>query len=513
VFEDRRPMALLKGDRELAIASVIERAAMGARHQREQIGTAGDRVVMSRVLWHGGPPDGRFEIEYLAVLEVDEAGLLVAFVLMDPEDPRAVQREAWARWAKIDPHVLGVVVPFAEMVDAFNEQDADKWRAQLAEDLVVVDHRLAGMGRIDGADAYTTSIVALWELAPVTRAETGWVWSAFDHCGGVTTLRRIGTVPDGGGEFESECLYLYLVTEAHITHVELFELDALDEALARFNELRPDPLRIPPNAARLALEQIHRIRASGDFEALRDLATDDFCFDDRQRRSLVRGGVEEWLRALQFLWAEAGARLDTRPIATAGDRLAVDRALWSEAPDDGPFEMESLRLVEVDAAGKLRALVLFDADDRAAAVAELFERYLASGAEGMPSGAIEFLRGWNEHDFDRTRSGLCDDLLVDDRRFTGMGRLEGADAYIASVAALLELIPDATEEFLYNAAVSSRGRVSVMRRAGTNTEGGAVESLYVLLMLYRDEKIARFEVFELEQLDVALARFEELSKE
>jgi hypothetical protein len=51
-------------------------------------------------------------------------------------------------------------------------------------------------------------------------------------------LRRTGTVPDGG-DFESEYLYLCLTGQGRITHVELFEMNALDKALARFEELRP----------------------------------------------------------------------------------------------------------------------------------------------------------------------------------------------------------------------------------------------------------------------------------
>jgi ketosteroid isomerase-like protein len=43
---------------------------------------------------------------------------------------------------------------------------------------------------------------------------------------------------------------------------------------------------------------------------------------------------------------------------------------------------------------------------------------------------------------------------------------------------------------------------------GTNTEGGAFESIYVALVRYRDEKLARYEFFEPEHLDRALARFE-----
>jgi ketosteroid isomerase-like protein len=61
-----------------------------------------------------------------------------------------------------------------------------------------------------------------------------WVW---DRHGAVTDVRRTGTVP-GGGDFESEYLHLCTVAHGRITRVELFELDDLDAALARFEELR-----------------------------------------------------------------------------------------------------------------------------------------------------------------------------------------------------------------------------------------------------------------------------------
>jgi GNAT superfamily N-acetyltransferase len=170
-------------------------------------------------------------------------------------------------------------------------------------------------------------------------------------------------------------------------------------------------------------------------------------------------------------------------------------------------------LFEIDAAGKLRALVLFDADDRAAAQTELFERYVATGADGMPRGAIEFLRGLNEHDLVRARSGLCDDFVLDDHRRTGLGRLEGAGAYIASVAAAYELAPDLGVAALYTAATATHGRVLLVRAWGTNTEGGAFESIYVALVRYRDAQVAGCEFFEPEHLDEALARFEALRAE
>jgi hypothetical protein len=67
------------------------------------------------MLWSGGPSDGRFEIEYLSVVEVDEAGLVTAIVLFGADDARAAQREAWARWAAIDPAAGAVMAPLREL--------------------------------------------------------------------------------------------------------------------------------------------------------------------------------------------------------------------------------------------------------------------------------------------------------------------------------------------------------------------------------------------------------------
>jgi hypothetical protein len=193
---------------------------------------------VARFLWSGGPPDGRFEIESLSVAEVDASGLFTAIITFDPDDARAAQREAWARWAAIEPDVASNLALISEAADAFNAHHRARLRALYADDLVVEDHRHAGMGRIEGGDAYAGSIAVLWELASVMRTEHGWFWPAIAPHGGLTTIRRTGDVAGGGGAFESDYLHLFLHAHGRITHVELFEMDALAAALARFEALR-----------------------------------------------------------------------------------------------------------------------------------------------------------------------------------------------------------------------------------------------------------------------------------
>jgi hypothetical protein len=100
--------------------------------------------------------------------------------------------------------------------------------------------------------------------------------------------------------------------------------------------------------------------------------------------------------------------------------------------------------------------------------------------------------------------------VVDDHRRTGVGRLEGADAWVESVTALYELSPDLHVDDLYHAAVAPHGRVSVSRMSGHNAEGGEFESCLVRHFRYRSGQIVAIEVFEVGDLDAALARFEAL---
>jgi ketosteroid isomerase-like protein/tetratricopeptide (TPR) repeat protein len=507
-YEDRQRFSRVSGGLDMLKSSIRERAETGALLERvELVGTAGDRVAAQRVLWAGLGSGDRFEMEFLVVQQVDETGRLVVTVNFDADDTRAAQREMWARWAAIEPHVAAFTTPFGAWIDAFNAGDRDGWRAQFADDLVVDDHRRTGFGRLDGADAYADSLAVLQELAPETQIEAGWHWLAYDRHRAIASVRRTGVIPDGG-EFESEYLNLFTVSDGKITQIELFEVDAADAALARFEQLRADPLRVPTNAATRALEPMARLIADRDLEALRALTTDDFCFDDRSKRAQLRGGVEEWLRALQFLRSEIRGQNESHLLAAPGDRLALARVVWRESSGDSPFLIENYRLTEVDASGRLRALVLFDPDDRAAAHDELFERWVATG--GVPEGWSEMIRGMNAHDLERVRAALPVDVVIDDHRRTGYGRLEGIDAFLESLAAVFELSPDARWDTRYRIADGPHGFLDLNCMWGTNAEGGDFESPFIALQLYRGGRLHDGEMFEVDHFDEALARFEAL---
>jgi SnoaL-like domain len=194
------------------------------------VGTAGDRLALERVTWrgdgaHGGGPW------------------------------RAALREGAAR---VDAAVAAVII---ECSQGFNDRDEERIRAVLAEDLVFDDHRLAGVGRLKGVDAYIASQEAMWQLAPDARSD---LLAFFVGPHGVIAAGRSHGTGLEGGALERLILNLWIVAGGRIQRFEMLEVDQVDAALARFEELRSDPLRI---RIPVALETRAKVRSSSHLRA------------------------------------------------------------------------------------------------------------------------------------------------------------------------------------------------------------------------------------------------------
>jgi hypothetical protein len=291
--------------------------------------------------------------------------------------------------------------------------------------------------------------------------------------------------------------------------MEMFEHEQLAAATARLAELRPDPLSIPPNAATRAYDRWCRTCEAGDPDVLRAVYAPDFVFDDRRRLMHLTADSEMTMANARHLF-ESGWRPTRTALASAGERLSLGRVLWTLGEAEDVSEVEILEVDEVDPEGRFVASIVFDADDHAAASAELLERYVASGGDVVVSVALDAVRAWNGHDVERLRALFPPDFYLDDRRHTGVGRLEDRDAYLASLAALWELSRDVMLEPLYVVAVADHGRLYVCRWFGTNAEGGGFDAVSVCLALAREGRPAGLEMYELDELDAARARFEAL---
>jgi class 3 adenylate cyclase/tetratricopeptide (TPR) repeat protein len=482
----------------------------GAVFDSELIATRGERLALCRVSFRAGGDDtGPMTVEVLDLIEVDANGRRTALVVFDPDDLDAAYAELDRRYMAGENAVPGIVHGFFGVTGAINRRDWDAIPPRLAPGFALHDHRALRLWNIlSDAETFIRAQQALMELAPDARYRV-------DHLrvsdrAHLCQFTQMGT--RDGGLFETPFIHVGSWDESgRVRRYDTYDLDQVDQGLARFTELRPDPLRVPSNAADRVLADVQRIRESRGVGALRALVTEDFRFEDHGRRSLVAGGVEEWLRALEFLTDESRGKAETELVATVGERLALHRVLWRDPCDGNRFEIENYRVCEIDDAGSLRAIEVFDSGDRAAAFAALYHRYIRANADRLPPHAFGFLDAWNAHDIDRLRAILPTEFYFDDRRRTGVGRLDGLEAYLASLVALFELSPDVRIEPLYQVADAEHARVYLGRWCGTNAEGGEFESVYVILQRQdADRASLGAEMFEVDDLELALARFEEL---
>ncbi|MEO6027904.1 MAG: nuclear transport factor 2 family protein, partial [Candidatus Binatia bacterium] len=292
-----------------------------------------------------------------------------------------------------------------------------------------------------------------------------------------------------------------------------FEVEDIERAQARFEELRPAPLRIPPNAAMRVAggDALSRAWLARDSAAIRGLAAPDFRYEDRGKRALVSGDIETWIDSIMF-WP-ADTRVEAETTGTLGDRISLEDTRWSGAPDGGAFEIERVTVTEVDPAGRLRAVIRFDPDDRGVASAEALTRFAAG--EAAATGGVEpcaaYLRAVASRDWERVRECHAPEAVWVDHRPLGLGTLD-LEQWVASLRAIDELSERLSYEILRVLAWNADGLVIAFRRRGTVPDGGGpFEDGFIVVTINAGDRIQRGEVFAEQDAERAVARFEELS--
>jgi len=186
--------------------------------------------------------------------------------------------------------------------------------------------------------------------------------------------------------------------------------------------------------------------------------------------------------------------------------------VWAGEPDTGAFEMEFIRLIAIDADGRLAAWINFDPDDRRAAFAEAHARFVAGEAAsaGGQAPIAAFNDAFDHRDWEAVRESLADDLVAHDHRTPGWGTLD-RDQWIESMRTLADLNPDVDLESFQILTWNSHGRVDAARVSGTMSHGGGpFENVLLRVIVTDGGRIRHFEFFDGGDPDQALARFAEL---
>jgi len=228
-------------------------------------------------------------------------------------------------------------------------------------------------------------------------------------------------------------------------------------------------------------------------------------------------GAADVLAELHRTFAAAPSRWRADMLATRGERLALFRMRLdptSDAADGAAPEDAYLAVIEVDGDELRNWEALFDVGDLGAAHAALDARYECG--EGAPylellANERRFWQASAARDWPTVASLLPEDFtMLNRRRFGGTGSRMSRDEYMAWRASVddLEVRSDLRLDHLLR--LSPTAGVHVMTSYGT-VEGGDFELPFVSVFTHDGKVFRSSELFDLDELDAALVRYDELA--
>ncbi|MGB5795687.1 MAG: hypothetical protein WBH51_07820 [Mycolicibacter algericus] len=499
VYDHRRVVnAEIQRGRDGEIANMQAFADIDATRSTSMVlATRGERLVLCRTcISDEDHQAGGFRIELLIVVETNADKRILARVAYDPDDIDAAFGELETRYlageAAAFAHTWSVI---AQIYAAYNRHELP------AADWINVDHRRS----TPFATGDVTAVIRAWrELTPDFSMHIEAV-HRLNNFGAVITHTSSGTSQEG---FDAEWRQIQLLTVEgdRINRCEIFDEADLDAALARFDELSAQTRQLE-NAATRACAHAADAYNRRDGAALFALTSADSRLDDRRKglRDTHEGAEVQKVVAVTLETTPGSWRMEIRPIATRGSRLALTRRSYRDSDDpDQAVTVDLLSVVEVGADGLMNHTVTFDPEDFDAAVAELDARYLAGEAAAhahtwsIVMGAYAAL---NRHEIAPTTP---DWVNIDHRRGAAF---EPGDM----VPYLQAAWDDSPDTRMYIAAVhrlSDIGAVITHVARGISQDGFDAEWRDVTLMTLDGDSFDRSELFNEADLDAALARFE-----
>ena len=416
----------------------------------------------------------------------------------DPEDLEAAFAELDARY------LAGEAAAHADTWSVITSSYAAFNRHELpAADWVTVDHRRATPF---ASSTMTESLRAIWDLTPALKIHIEAV-HRLNSFGAVITHEGHGTSQEG---FDAEWRAIdFLTVEGdRITGCEIFDEADLDAALARFEELHPRSSQLE-NAASQAVERFWKHFATREWAALAETMADDICSHDRRR--VVNGGELRGRPAhvtnMQAV-AEVGFEgLTSTVIASRGQHLTLIRIRSSmRGSEPGEVTAEMLSTIEIDTDNRITAAVIFGGDDFDAAIAELDARYVAGegAAHSRTWSAIAGMyASFNRHELPATTP----DWVTVDRRPVATFEFRDASEFFRST---WDITPHVRIDAEAVHRLTSLGAVVTHVVHATSEDGFDAEWRISSIVTVKGDLISGCELFDEEDLDAALDRFEEL---
>lgn len=258
------------------------------------------------------------------------------------------------------------------------------------------------------------------------------------------------------------------------------------------------------NAATRADDRLITLALANRLDEIGALFTEDTRLDDRRQgfRCEINGRATAVDNICSIAALEVAVTKST--IAVRGDRLCLSRERFEEP---AAFCVETLEITEVDSQGVMTEKVVFDLDDFDAALAELDVRYFAGEAAPYAQTWSVVLKNYAAAN--RQELNLTSDCMTIDHR---RGRAFSPGEAPEYMRATWDLAPDVNGYIETVHRLNNVGALITHVVHGTSQAGFTAEWREVILLTFEGELVNRGELFDEEDLDVALAKLDELSR-
>ena len=274
----------------------------------------------------------------LGLVETDLGGHLAAVTLLDLEDIDAAIAELDARY------VAGEAAAHAHTWSVIMQGYASLNRRELpptTPDWVNIDHR---RGTSIAPGGIPELLNAAWN---VTSDLNNFVEAVhrLDNLGGIVTHVANETSHEG---FHAEwrVVSVFTVEGDLVNRCEVFDEAAIDDAIARFEELSRPTRRLENTASQVAERNQENFTAC-NWDAMSATLADDFCSEDRRRviNAGIRHGRDAAMQDARVNTDLGATTITSTVVATRGEHLVLLHAQYSiTVQRPGAFHVDVLNI-------------------------------------------------------------------------------------------------------------------------------------------------------------------------
>ena len=295
-----------------------------------------------------------------------------------------------------------------------------------------------------------------------------------------------------------------------VVREEHFPEEQYADALARLHELATPKMPEIENAASRSAGAVMQLHAAGDINGAAGRYISE-SYEHVSRRTVVASegfhGRDSYIDSIRMLFELFPRFVGLETIAVRGDRLSLTRTTLGT---HSGFEIATLSINEIDAAGLHVYWASFDADDLAAAIDHLAERYIAGeGAEHS-----DLIRRMREHQRARTDAEALRALYAPDAVVRNHRRMAWPMTTVDDVIERLASDTGVADSAYLSPWVDCRGSaaLSLIEQRLTTLEGNRYATSFWSVQHWTAGLIDHVEFFELEDFDAARSCFEALAR-